>query len=96
MTENDWVKPGQSILEEAIVEAPFTSYYEKPVKLKSSVAEALISAQELIPDVPFSIVDNYITLEKKIEARDKWIAGGRKVPIKQERSLFIHKDKLLI
>ncbi len=45
MTENDWVKPGQSNLEEEIVEAPFTSYYEKTVKLKSSVAEALISAQ---------------------------------------------------
>tara|TARA_R110001583_G_C5362445_1_gene381734 strand:+ start:69 stop:533 length:465 start_codon:yes stop_codon:yes gene_type:complete len=88
MTEYDWVKPGQSVLEEEIIETPFTSYYEKPVRLKSSVAKALLSAQELIPDVPVSIVDNYIPVEQKIERRKEWIAGGRKGPYQAGRKSF--------
>ena len=73
-------KRGQYILDEDIVEGPFTSYYNKPVRLKKTVMKDLIKAQEEIPNIPINIVDNTVRKDVKVKARKDWIARGRKGP----------------
>ena len=51
MTEYDWLKPGQEIFEEEIVETSFKPYLEtwSPVRFKKSVADTLYKVQESLP-----------------------------------------------
>ena len=72
MTKPEWMKAEQEWYDEELIDGPFTSYYEKPVQLKPTPMNALIKAQELL-SYPIEITDNYITLEKKIEAREKYL-----------------------
>ena len=72
MPKPEWMKAEQEWYDEELIEGPFISHYQKPVQLKPTVMEALIKAQELLP-YPIKITDNYITLEKKIEAREQYL-----------------------
>ena len=87
MPKPEWMKAEQEWYDEELIDGPFTSYYKKPVQLKPTLMNALIKAQELLP-YPIKITDNYITLEKKIEAQEKWIAGGREGPFQAGEKSF--------
>ena len=99
-------KRGQYILDEDIVEGPFTSYYNKPVRLKKTVMKDLIKAQEEIPNIPINIVDNTVRKDVKVKARKDWIARGRKGPPQagaesyhitgQERWSILYEEQLII
>lgn len=73
-------RKGRFILDEDIVEGPFMSYYNKPVRLKETTMKDLIKAQEQIPDIPINIVDNTVRKDVKVKAYEKWVAGGKKGP----------------
>jgi hypothetical protein len=73
MTEYDWLKPGQEIFEEEIVETSFKPYLEtwSPVRFKKSVADTLYKVQESLP-FPIKIVDNTVRKDVKIAAQEQY------------------------
>ena len=77
-----WLEEGQEIYPERLVELPIeliTPYYRDgtlAVELKESVAEDLLAVQKNY-NKPIHIVDNKMTLEKKMEHHNEWLSGGK-------------------
>ena len=101
MTEEEtystsWLEKGQEIYDEQLVKLPMeliVPYHRGgtlPVELKESVAKDLLAVQNNY-NKPIQIVDSVVTLEKKIEAHNKWIANDKKTDRQAgHKSFHIH------